>query len=610
MIGGRTTGAWFFVVSLAVAGCSGGAGTDSKDPATSPPPAPAPSPTPTPTPTDQFAPSIRILSPATTGTYSTTASSVSINGDASDDVGVTQISWQNDRGGSGQATPGSNWSINGIALQLGDNRITVTARDESGKSGSAAITVSYVSSSTTTLNGIVDSSFINRSGVNAVYIYQGNVVPDDIGAPGANPMALAAVVQDIGACSWRFHMDGLPPGPYTVAFTNQAGSDNASTNDAISFVGSTTVTLRSGNVTTQNFAPATIWRVGPTRTYKRPSDVSSLVSDGAVVEIDSGTYLGDVTNWRANNLTLRGVGGRARLDANGANYGGKGTWVMSGRNTTVENIEFSNATVPDQNGAGIRQDGPGLTVCNSYFHDNENGILGGSGGDVLIEFSEFAQNGYGDGQSHNMYISGGTNRFTFRYSYSHHARIGHNIKTRARENYILYSRVMDEASGTSSYAIDVPDCGVTYIVGNSIQQGPNTDNSTVISYGAEACNNGNQQLFLANNTIVNDRNGGSFLYARGGTAVTARNNLLVGTASVPGSIEIATQNLKTDSPAFFDRANFDYHLTAASPRNNAVPPGTGNGLDLTPLSQYVHPISYEARPSNGALDMGAFEYAP
>ncbi len=59
----------------------------------------------------------------------------------------------------------------------------------------------------------------------------------------------------------------------------------------------------------------------------------------------------------------------------------------------VENIEFSGATVPDQNGAGIRQQGDNLTVRHCYFHGNEDGILGGGGvaSEVLIEYSEYQE---------------------------------------------------------------------------------------------------------------------------------------------------------------------------------------------------------------------------
>ncbi|MFZ1529366.1 MAG: hypothetical protein WAT19_11470, partial [Ferruginibacter sp.] len=53
-----------------------------------------------------------------------------------------------------------------------------------------------------------------------------------------------------------------------------------------------------------------IWRVGPGRTYTNPSQVAALVSAGDTVEIDAAVYMGDVCSWNANNLLLKGVGGR------------------------------------------------------------------------------------------------------------------------------------------------------------------------------------------------------------------------------------------------------------------------------------------------------------
>ena len=169
-------------------------------------------------------------------------------------------------------------------------------------------------------------------------------------------------------------------------------------------------------------------RVGPGRQVKIPSAAARIAADGAIVEIDAGIYLGDVAVWRQNDLTIRGVGGRAHLKAAGMAAEGKGIWVMRGNNVTVENIEFSDARVPDKNGAGIRFEGANLTIRRSHFHDNENGILTGRHPEsrILIEHSVFARNGHGDGQSHNIYI-GKIKRLILRYNYIHHARIGQRV---------------------------------------------------------------------------------------------------------------------------------------------------------------------------------------
>ena len=141
------------------------------------------------------------------------------------------------------------------------------------------------------------------------------------------------------------------------------------------------------------------------------------------------------------------------MDASGCSIpGGKVIWNPKGRNFSIDTIEFSGAFVPDKNGAGIRYEGSGkFTISSSYFHDNENGILytlQDPNGEVVIEHSEFSANGFGDGQSHNLYINDAQS-LTFKYNYLHSAKIGHLFETGARANYIMYNRLTGE-NGTQS----------------------------------------------------------------------------------------------------------------------------------------------------------------
>ena len=230
------------------------------------------------------------------------------------------------------------------------------------------------------------------------------------------------------------------------------------------------------NAALNNASSAKVIQAGPRRALKTPSQAAAVARDGDTIEIDAGLYSGDVATWTRNNLTIRGVGGGRISTPMARTRKEKASGSFKGTNTTIENIEFSGAKVPDQNGAAIRQEGPGLTLRNCYFHDNENGILTGANlsSDIVIEYSEFARNGFGDGQTHNIYI-GNVRTFTLRYSYSHQAKIGHLVKSRAQTNYILYNRLTDE-TGTASYEIDLPSGGRSYIIGNLIQQSPNTDN--------------------------------------------------------------------------------------------------------------------------------------
>jgi hypothetical protein len=59
-------------------------------------------------------------------------------------MGLTQVSWSNNRGGSGTAAGTTNWSVSGIVLQPGANVITVTALDSSGNTAQAVLSATYI----------------------------------------------------------------------------------------------------------------------------------------------------------------------------------------------------------------------------------------------------------------------------------------------------------------------------------------------------------------------------------------------------------------------------------------------------------------------------------
>ncbi len=90
--------------------------------------------------TDVTAPVVTITTPAAS-TLSTNAASIALAGTSSDVFGVTEVRWANNRGGSGVATGTTGWSVPAVALQLGANVITVTARDAAGNTATGSITV-------------------------------------------------------------------------------------------------------------------------------------------------------------------------------------------------------------------------------------------------------------------------------------------------------------------------------------------------------------------------------------------------------------------------------------------------------------------------------------
>ena len=352
---------------------------------------------------------------------------------------------------------------------------------------------------------------------------------------------------------------------------------------------------------------------GPGKTFSTPCRALTVAADGDTVEIDAATYDGDVCVIRASNLTIRGVNGRPKINAAGQNAVGKGTWVLYGANTTIENVEMFGAAVPDQNGAALRLDAPNLTLRNSYIHHNENGILtdNNPSSNVVIENTEFSDNGRGTGYTHNLYI-GNINSLIFRGSYSHDANVGHNLKSRARTNTIVYSR-FSSSYNQPSYEIDLPNAGTSYIIGNVIQQPSANQAATMVGYGWEGASNPGRDLYVINNTFINqDSVRGTFVSVADGvgTPVLMQNNVFSGTGSPSNQGNaIDRNNYRTLSPSFINLAGYDLHPAGGSPMINAGGSvgSSAAGVSLTPTQQYRFPVGTESRPSNGIIDIGAYE---
>jgi hypothetical protein len=381
------------------------------------------------------------------------------------------------------------------------------------------------------------------------------------------------------------------------------------------------VLLAFAGVTT---ASAATLSVGPGKTYAKPCAAIAAAQDGDVIEITGNTtYSGDVCYINRNNLTIRGVNGRPKIDAAGMNAGGKGIWVVDGNNLTVDNVEMYGAKVPDANGAAFRLEATNFTLRNSFLHDNENGILANANtnSDILIEYSEFGHNGAGDGQSHNLYI-GHVKSLTFRYSFSHDANVGHDLKSRADTNLIAYSRFSSlnpgetgsTAAGKPSYEIDLPNAGTSYLIGNVIQQPASNSNSSMVAYGEEGASNIGSDLYVVNNTFLNDMgSGGTFLFvsSKVPTPAFVQNNIFggVGTFSTQ-STTIDKTNYRSASPAFVNRATYDLHPTSALMIDAGSAPGvSATGVSLKPVAQYKAVANGEARPTVGTIDIGAYEAA-
>ncbi|MBV8094364.1 MAG: right-handed parallel beta-helix repeat-containing protein [Acetobacteraceae bacterium] len=308
--------------------------------------------------------------------------------------------------------------------------------------------------------------------------------------------------------------------------------------------------------------------------------------------MQAGNYINDFAEIKTK-ITIEGVGGMANLVATTSPPNGKAI-LTTDTDVTLSNLAFSGANVSDGNGAGVRYQSGNLTINNSYFHDNQDGLLAASdpSGSITINNSEFAHNGTGDGQTHNLYVDD-VGSLAINNSYFHDAVVGHEIKSRAANTVIQNSRIQDQ-DGTASYSVDLPNGGNATIKNDVIQQGPNSQNPAIISAGEEGNIQSNSSLTVTGNTIINDLNSPSAVAVVNDTPAiaTISNNSIYGLtsdeiahgpAAISGNVFLSSEPaLDTSSPYASSTAS-----TGSDPSGNAAadpPPASsqnsGQALDI------------------------------
>ncbi len=346
------------------------------------------------------------------------------------------------------------------------------------------------------------------------------------------------------------------------------------------------------------------------------TEAARLARDGEVIEVRSGDYRGQPVVWTQDNLIVRGVGARPVMWADGTSAEGKAIWVVRGGNVRIENVEFRGARVPAGNGAGIRFEKGHLTVHGCRFADNEMGILTANAGDMslAVSDSEFVDAPRHAGALHHLLYVGAIGKFSLRGSRFGNGYLGHLVKSRARENHVLYNMMADGADGRSSYELEFPNGGVAYVIGNVIAQSAVTDNPSIVSYGAEGQRWPDNALYLAHNTLVNDFHAGTFLSVANDRFVTevevwGINNLLVGHGNYSSPGRGRFEGNRPASPGeLIEYGGLPLRLTATSPLRGSVRmPGSAAAVDLLPRAEFTYPSGSRPIHIGSALSPGAFQ---
>ena len=367
--------------------------------------------------------------------------------------------------------------------------------------------------------------------------------------------------------------------------------------------------------TARALAPATMI-VGPGERISSLSEAARQARDGEVIEIRPGTYRGQPVVWTQDKLIIRGAGERPVMLADGKSAEGKAIWVVRGGRVLIENVEFRGARVPSLNGAGIRFEKGHLVVRACAFFDNEMGLLTANHADMSLEVvdSEFGDAPHTQGDLHHLLYVGAIARFSLRGSRFANGYLGHLVKSRARENHILYNMLVDGAGGKASYELEFPNGGVAYVIGNTIGQSAGTDNPKMLSFGAEGARWPENALYMAHNTLINDFHAGSFVHVwsdklAGDVEVWLLNNLLVGNGELSRPAQGRFDgNRAVGRGELIEQGGVPSRLTSGSPLRGAVrPPGEANEVALLPSAEFTFPVGTRLLRVGSRLAPGAFQ---
>jgi hypothetical protein len=207
----------------------------------------------------------------------------------------------------------------------------------------------------------------------------------------------------------------------------------------------------------------------------------------------------------ANGLVIEGTGPNVILE--GKVCDNKGIFVTIGNDITIRGITFMSARAPNHNGAGIRAQGTNLTVQDSQFIGNENGILTApnSASTIAITNSTFRGNGNCIAACAHGIYAGHIALLHVENCTFEEQHVGHHVKSRAARTEVIHNSIQDGPDGSASYLVDLPNGGSALISGNSFEKGPRSSNKrTAIAIGAEKETNPAGDIVVEDNSFSND----------------------------------------------------------------------------------------------------------
>ena len=255
--------------------------------------------------------------------------------------------------------------------------------------------------------------------------------------------------------------------------------------------------------------PGAIW-IAMEKARKLPTDT------WAVLELSGEIAVGPTSQVLNRSKVVLRSAPRARgaFDCSGMGewWGGKACLIVSKSDVHIENVDLFGARRNSNTAAIFVEKDLVVSLRGVRAWDNHNGVLTAPGCTMLIEDSEFHDNGSGDGLTHNLYLNGCKQVVVRRVkSWFTPGRTtgAHGLKARGSKLLVEDSDIM---AGEGA-AIDIP-YGGEYLIRDTILRRPDGRGGNVLMVGMEplnsgrVCSRGDGPGRLENVTVVNERAAG------------------------------------------------------------------------------------------------------
>ena len=248
--------------------------------------------------------------------------------------------------------------------------------------------------------------------------------------------------------------------------------------------------------------------VGTGKQYSTIAAAVAAAQNGDTVAVSAGTYVNDFATVKTA-ITLVAVGGAVTLQST-STAALAPAFLTVAANATVNGFTFSGLRTLAGTGAGILVQAGNVTVENSVFTGNQNGILAidNAATVISVQNSEFAHNGNTSGTAANI-NAGAIKSLTVTGSYIHDAAGGSEIRSLAAATTITGSRIEDNTTA-SAVAISLPNGGAVTLASNAIEKGAASTSPIAIQFGGGTLQAASS-LTLNGNMLASDRSGATLL---------------------------------------------------------------------------------------------------